>query len=421
MNLSHKLSIRLSEIREEINKLNSKDGELTPEEVASMKKLRLEHGEKEERWRAAVVAEEGATEKAERSTDGEGAELRQLRGKAKLGEYLIHAAGGVALDGAEAELNKALGVQRDFGDMGGIMVPLAFLEDRQALERRADVTTTTAALDGGVVQENIMQRIFGADVLPALGVTIRAVNEGQREVVLLTGGADPAMQTESTGAADAPAATFSTKTLKPKRLSERYIFTVEQAAQVPDLESALRQDLAMAVTAKMSELALGDGDGTGANITGILNRLANPTDPSSETDFDAYTASLAEAVDGKHASMESEVSMIMGVETYRHAAGAIQPGSGESAVEALKRRGRGVMASSFIAAAVSDIQTAFLHAGGAGRVGDSQAFMWPGLELIRDIYSSAESGTVALTWLVLWDLYMCFRADAYKRLEFKLA
>lgn len=418
MNQSNKLSIRLSEIREAINKLNGKEEALTESEVGELKKLRLEYGEKEERWRAAVVAEQGEADKAKRSTDGEGAEIRSLRGKAKLSKYLSYAAGERSIDGEMAELNKALKV-REYGDMGGVVVPFECLEDRQAPEARADVTTTTAALDGGVQQESILERLFGKDVMGALGVNIRAVNEGQREVVLLTGGAAPAQVAEN-AAVDAPAATFSTQTLRPRRLSEKYIFTVEQAAQVPDLEGTLREDLSRAVTAEMSNAVI-NGDGTGVNIRGLLSRLADPADPGSVTDFPAYTGSLAEAVDGIHASMESDVSLVMGVESYRHASKALQSGSGEAATEALKRRGRSIMASSFIPAASSNIQTALLHAGSAGRTGDSAAFAWPGLELIRDIYSGAASGTVALTWCVLWDCYTAFRSGAYKRVDFKLA
>ena len=48
-----------------------------------------------------------------------------------------------------------------------------------------------------------------------------------------------------------------------KRLTGRYVFTVEQAAQVSGIEAALRRDLADAVMAKMSDQVI-NGDGSSA-------------------------------------------------------------------------------------------------------------------------------------------------------------
>ena len=70
---------------------------------------------------------------------------------------------------------------------------------------------------------------------------------------------------------DAVKPTFSTVSLKPKRLTGRYVFTVEQAAQVAGIEAALRRDLADAVMAKMSNQVI-NGDGSGVNVKGFLNR-----------------------------------------------------------------------------------------------------------------------------------------------------
>ena len=116
--------------------------------------------------------------------------------------------------------------------------------------------TTTANLDGGTMQRPILQRLFGMDIMGALGVRIDTVPAGMTEWPLLTGGVAPTNVAEGTAAAAAVAATFTTETLKPKRLTGRYEFTHEQAAQVPDLEQALRRDLADAVRSRMSELIL---------------------------------------------------------------------------------------------------------------------------------------------------------------------
>ena len=224
-------------------------------------------------------------------------------------------------------------------------------------------------------------------------------------------------------------AVFATETLKPKRLTGRYEYSHELSAQVPDLEQALRRDLADAVRAKMNDLCLNGDEATNAQEPdGFLTTLAAPTDPSAEAVFADYAGSHAAAVDGIHASMEGEVSSVIGVAAYRHAASVYQAGSGESGSEALKRRSMACMASSFIPAPTGANKIAngnIYHAGGPNggggdMRGDSVAAVWPTLEVIRDIYSQASQGVV-LTWVTLWDLQAAYRSAAYARVAFRLA
>ena len=131
------------------------------------------------------------------------------------------------------------------------------------------------------------------------------------------------------------------------------------------------------------------------------------------------------AVDGIHASMESEVSSVIGEETYKHAAGLYIAGSGESGSELLKRRSGGCMASSYIPDAASMKQKAILHAAGPNggpMRGDSVAGMWAGagLEIVRDFYSNASVG-VTLTGIILWDAAVALRASAYREIDIQIS
>ena len=436
MTKSQKLQIEQSEKRERINALLGKD-ELTDDERAELGTLTTRAQEVEIELRAAIVAEAGEADERRAefengsNGDGEMAEHRALMDGATLAEYLNHAQAGTALDGREAELNAAAEV-RAAG--GGTAIPWAMLDtpELRAVRRevRADAATTTTQLDGGTMQRPILQRLFGRDIIAALGVRIDTVPAGMSEWPLLTGTAAPASREEAAALADATAATFDTQSLKPKRLSGRYVFTVEQAAQVSDLEQALRRDLADAVRAKMSDQIL-NGDPTVANhagdVTGFYKRLAAPDVPGAEAVYADYAGIHAIAVDGIHAVRETEVSSVIGVASYQHAAGVFQAGSGESGTEALMRRSAGCQASSFVPAAPAngarkDVQDGcLLHAGTDAMRGDSIAAMWPTLEVIRDIYSQAGTGGVVLTWITLWDAYVAFRSAAYERVAFKLA
>ena len=168
---------------------------------------------------------------------GESAEIRQLMGAVSLGDYLTPASAGSGIEGRARELNAALQVEA-IGKNGGVSIPWAVLTGPtpapEARSREERAFTDTGDYAGAVAQRPILQRLFGPGILDALGVRIDSVPSGRTEWPLLTGGVAPDQAVEGTAAADAVAASFSTETLKPKRLTGRYEYTHEQAAQVPD-------------------------------------------------------------------------------------------------------------------------------------------------------------------------------------------
>ena len=252
---------------------------------------------------------------------------------------------------------------------------------------------------------------------------------GRTEWPLFSTGVAPAQVVEGTAAAAAVSATFLYANLKAKRLTGVYEYTHEAAASVPDLEQAIRRDLADSIKSQMSNLII-NGDpvdpndpATNANVEGFISALTQ-ADDTAVADAARYGRLHAEAVDGIHAGVEKEVMGLIGDESYRHAAGVYIAGSGESGSELLSRRSGGCMASTYIPDAVSDIQSSILHAagpnGGGAMRGDSVAAMWPTLEIVRDIYSQASQG-VRLTWVTLWDAKVAFRSAAYQAVGIKLA
>ena len=433
MTNAQKLALRLSEVRQRLNTISGmKDEEMTDEVRNEADALTTEYRNKETQHRAALVVEADEQREAEGqfgNVDGEPAEVRSLLDRVTLFDYLNPAAAGIGLAGAPVELAGALKVP-SVGPGGGVAVPwrmLAGPEHREASRSESRAFTTTGALDGPMMQRPILQRLFGMDIMAMLGVRIDTVPAGMTEWPLLTGGVAPAQVAEGTAAAAAVPASFTTQTLKPKRLTGRYEFTHEQAAQVTDIEQALRRDLADSVQSRMSDQIL-NGSGTDPEVTGFLTRIAAPTAPGAVAAYSDYAGSHAGGVDGIHASMETQVASVIGTATYQHAASVYDAGSGESGSEALARRSMGCMASSFIPAASGSplvqngniYHSAGPNGGGANLRGDSIAAMWPTLEIVRDIYSQASVGIV-LTWITLWDAYTAFRADAYRRTAFQIA
>ena len=441
MTQAQKLAIRLSEIRQRLNEIAGLEADKVTDEIrAEADRLTGEYRTAETQHRAALVAEADEARAAEGefgNGDGEPAEVRALLDRVTLPDYLRAAAAGIGLAGAPVELAEALRVPA-VGSGGGVAMPWRMLETpehRAAPAPRGEsrAFTSTAALDGPTTQRPILQRLFGMKILGALGVRIDSVPAGMTEWPLLSGGVAPNMKPEGDAADAAVSASFTTKTLKPKRLTGRYEFTHEQAAQVADIEQALRRDLGDAIESKMSDLILNGDEATNAHEpNGFLTKIAAPSITGiAEAEYATYAGSHALSVDGIHASREGEVSSVIGVATYRHAAGVYDSGSGEAGTEALMKRGMSCQASSYIPAPPSsgtraNVQDGNIYhgqgpnGGGAAMRGDSIAAMWPTLEVIRDIYSQASQG-VTLTWVTLWDAETAFRAAAYRRVPFKLA
>ena len=435
MTNSQKLALRLSEIRQKLNELSALDTP-TDEQRAEMAKLTTEYPLVEERSRAALVVEaadadarQSGAENAAGTETGEGAEVRRLQGRALLGNYLTAAASGAPLTGAESELLDALEVRGGVGvQPGAVQVPWSMLlADEPAPEQRA--ATTTGAYGGPVMQRPILQRLFGPSLFDMLGVRLDTVPMGRSEWPLISAGVAPAQTAED---ADAPAAvawTVGPQTLRPKRLTGRYEFTAEAAVSVIDLEQALRRDLADAVMSQASDQLLNgnyNANNRPQQVTGFYARLMAPTAPTAESVYADYARTPAQGVDGLHASMENEVSLLLGTDVYRHAAGVFQTGSGEAGIEAIKRRCRSCMASVYVpdADASTHISAAnIIHSGGpngGAMRGDSIAAMWPTLNVIRDIYTQAAKAETVLTYIMLWDAYTAFRPSAYARVSFQI-
>ena len=272
-----KLELRRSEIREKLSKLSAVES-LEPEQKTEITTLTEEFQDSEVRYRAALIAEGEKAQTKEFGTDGEGAEIRALRTRAPLKDYVLAASEKRSLGGPHAELNEALGV-KTVGNSGGVVIPFSVLAgERRQLpndgEERA--YTGTSAYGGGEIQRPILQELFGPGILDALGVRIDSVPTGVSEWPLLTGNVAASQKKEGTAASDAAAAAFVTASLKPKRLTAEIELTHELIAQVVGVEESFRMNLLDALKAKMSDLILTGVAPTNSNpqnVEGFLTKL----------------------------------------------------------------------------------------------------------------------------------------------------
>ena len=395
---SQKLQLEMSLLRKRVNEMSQSE-EYKSEDLD---KITQAYIDKESEYSAALIAED--TEYRATPTDdldAEGKEQRGIESQISIARYFVAALNGTALDGAEAEYNAARRIEG-----ADTQVPWeAFLSPKDRLETYA---VTTSPNNAHVEQQDIVERVFANGAAAHLGVRMPGIPVGASDYPVLSNGVIP---TNLSGSNDANenAGTLTANLLNPKRLSATYRFRYEDTYKFRRMEEALRTDLAGAMEEAMDEAIIA-GDGTDPNVEGFLAALEDAT-ASTVSTFTDYASARAKQVDGRYAHTEDDVKVVVGPQTYSHAAGIYQQGSGTSALSRLM-----AMVSPHIPEPDNNVQKAIL----CKRPGRAVAPMWPSIGLIRDSSSKARQGEVSITAIALWN-FKVLDANAYAEDAFKLA
>ena len=414
---SHKLAIELSQLRTKIRELTAKD-ELTTEDRAKLDSLVSRSQEAETEYRAALVAEGKPQERSE--PDAEVRERIELRSKASLANYLLAAARGRVVDGAEHELCAAAGVS-------GIPLELWDVPAEDRAEQR-DVTPAPGTV--GVNLDPIRPAVFANSIAPRLGIEMPRVESGTYASATITGSQTAAAKAKSAAAVGAAGA-LTVTTATPKRIAARLELTLEDIAAVgqANFESILRENLSLALSDELDDQAI-NGNGTAPNLAGVFQRLTDPTDPTAVADFDAFAAAHAGGVDGLWAGTIKDVSIVVGPATYVLASRTFQSatnykGELSAAAYAMANTG-GLWTNKRMPDAASDIQQAILYRKGRAMMGGSGAMRtavcphWGEIG-VDDIYSGSASGERYFTLSVLLGDVILVQPDAYSQVAFKVA
>ncbi len=419
MTKAQKLELRRSQVRERLAELADVDG-LNDEQRAEVEALTTEYRDIEPRWRAAVIAEDGAAEDAATEYGAEpDREMRErvaLRSTASLGRYLEAYSRGRIPTGPEAELNAAAGVEA--GD-----IPIELWDTGPERETRA---ITGAPGTVGVNLDRIRPAVFAPSILPRLGVEMPRVPSGTYATATISTSTTAGAVAKS-GDAPATAAAFTVTTATPKRVSARLELTLEDLAAVgtSNFEAALRENLSLVLSDELDRQGL-TGDGNAPNLTGILQRLTDPaTTPSAVATFDDFVRTYADGVDGLWASVTKEVALVVGVDTYRLSARTFRDAPGQDLggapfSEYAATFGGGFWTSARMPAPASDVQQAVLYR--KGRTGIRRAICphW-GRVSIDDMYTGSAKAERYFTAHVLLGDVILVQPAAYSEVRFKVA
>ena len=388
------LLVRLSEHREKVNTF-AEDG--APEELA---KLKAESIDLEGKYRNAVTAEEKSEERT--SQGSENREYLGLLSKASVGRIVHAAASNRQPDGAEAELQKFHGLQ-------GNAVPLAMLAADPEKFAAATVTGDEPASAG-----EVLGIVFPQSVAAWCGVVGGMVPTGQRQVPVLSTGAAASTPTKGTSVTETTAA-FEVTTLTPKRVSAAVRYDRADAATFEYMDSSLRMNLRNAISDKMDAEILTRA----TDPKGLLKFGTDPTkNAAAVTNMSHALTAIFAGVDGKYASLASEIKLLLGTATYSELGSSIfDTGSGALSIEKLGQVCGGVRVSANVPTKDATDGDEALIVKGMGRRNCVSA-MWDSVEIVTDPYSDADKAEIVLTAIAMFD-FAILDEGGFTRIRFK--
>ena len=426
-----KIELRRSEIRSRLGEIAALTGDDLTEAIQGERDtLMTELADTEPQLRAAIEAEGEEVETRAGAGEYETPEVRErleLRSRASLGAYLVAHLRGKQVTGAEAELQEAAGVDG---------IPLELFETREVLEKRnapEGRAVTGAPSTVGINLDVIRPAVFAPSIAPRLMVEMPMVESGTYASGTITTSATAGAKAKS-AAIDATAGVITVNTTTPHRIGARLETTLEDIAAVgqQNFESVLRDNVSLVLSDELDKQVI-NGDGSGNNLTGLIARLTDPTDPSAVAGFDDFVAAFAGGIDGLWASMLSEVAIVAGVDTFKLSAKTFRDqvtgGDGSetgvslgniTAADYLRENTAGWWTNKRMPATASNIQAGILCRKGRPGMRTAVCPHW-GYIGIDDIYSGSAKGERYFTISVLVGDVILVQPDAYSRVDFKVS
>ena len=455
---SDELTLKLSEHRQAHNALvtggaSEDTDEARSEHDDAINASFQRTGELEAEFRAAKSAEADAVEQAhemrlaEIRTPGGGdmaavpAEIREMMGiesRCSIDGFVDGIDDTLEVVGAERELRASMNItRRGVIPWGMLLAPPRLQEIRQeqlvALAEGARVramvgrelaarigegndTFLRAAFGSGTsvqsMQDPIIQDVFGASTAAFLMTRFSSAPVGDAlELVLTSTGAG--ITADRT--ARVAAGSLTARTLTPKAIRAVYDINGTDLQRFRGMESSLRADLPRAISDVMDANVL-----NGTSFSGsILARTTNPTNPTVDVTFGSGIASLAAAIDGKHARTLKETKLVVNPWTLQQMYGLLASNTAVTLPDYYMMHSGGIMTTSNMPVTASRINKAIACKTGPGVQYNGIAKMWGGgIQVIRDEYSKAPENQLVITANVYAD-YDVVRPAGYLQIEFR--
>ena len=406
-----RIMARQSETRERLNTLLAID-EPSDAETRELTDLRGKAQSIEVELREALDDPESATDPGEPGgapADPETRERLEIRSRTGIADFVNAAIGGRAVGGAAAEYAAAVGVPA----MGH--VPLAIFRDGRP-ETRA--ITPGPAVDG--VVQPVVPYVFDRSAAAALGIEMPSVAAGQVQIPRVTT-APPTDTLAKDGTAPNTAAAVTLDSESPKRISGAFEVRVEDLAVYPALEDVLGEAIRGAVGDELDNQVF-NGTNGGGDLNGLFQQASNVAAAGAVETYSSGIARFAALVDGKHAYSLADVRAVIGPKTFAlYASVFANSNKGDlSLYDYLTGALGSIRVSDRMPAVASSAQKGIvtLTAGPS----PIRIYVWNALEIVRDPYSGAGAGKVAITATALVsDVYIPHGTSMAKEIHPKLS
>ena len=389
---SQKVLLRMSSLKQRINSM-----EPTKENDAEYNKGRADLSGMEVEYRQAVEAEDAHTGGASFDS-GENAEVRGLIQRASAAGIISSIALHRVPEGAEGELQRALGV-------GGDVVPWALMEKRAA----ATFTANTGEASLG----QFTGKAFADSIAEFVGCQVVMVPTGEADYPILGTGASVEYQTDSTGVSESTAAFMVEKLTPRNRYQASFAVREQDLIAFAGAGDAITEELRAATRDRLDQdLMTKTDEGLFTTKTG-----ADPTIKGSANNYVEYLAAMYSAVDAIHAGDVSQTRLVVDKETYGHMGSTTATGTGVSAAEKIREiaqvrvtphgRVQGTGRNAIVAKMGKTPNAVMALFGG-------------GVRILEDPYTRAAEGERRFHGVLYGDLTV-LRAAAYDRHRFRIA
>ncbi|MFC0812561.1 phage major capsid protein [Paracoccus panacisoli] len=395
---SVKIARRQSEIRQQLSALVGKT-EPSEDETRSMEALDAEYRTNETRYRAALTAED--TERREAGADLEtrsGREWSDLVAGFELRQVVAAIEEGRSLSGKTAEVVEEM---RSHGGYRGIPVPLGALEQRELVAG----TTTSADVPKPVAIRPLIDRIFPASVASRLGGEVINITSGAVAIPVATAGAIAGWA--PTEGADVPGPQpfdFAERMLEPDHtLGVHMRITRKALKQAGDgLEAAIRRDMNAAVQTELDRAIL-MGSGTNGQPLGIITGASTygiASTPAGAASWAGFRTASVAFMNGNLVKSPGDIRVAFDPAIWADLDDDLIAGTAVSQWDRLTKH---IPASQIALAPTLPDGTAVMTTN-TGGIAPFYVGIWGGLDVIRDPYSDAQSGTLRLTALMTADV-----------------
>ena len=373
-----KLELRNSEIRSRLATLGGEDA--SEHGAAEIGTLSEEYGSNETRIRAFMVSGDEPVETTTKGTKEtqERAELYQAASVGDLVYALVNGRSGVQ-GGAMAEMQKEHG-----------------LADNEIHIRQLSPETyavTPAPTNAQETQQPTIPYVFPQSCAAFLGVDMPTVAVGSAVFPVLTKELDVRVPAENADA-DETTGAFSAEVLSPSRIQASFFYSREDRARFAGMDESLRENLSEGLADGLDKQIIA---GTNGLLTG--SNLDNHA-VSTQTTYALYRNQFAYGrVDGRYASMTSDIRAVVGSETYAHAASQYRGNNDNmDALMSLQGALGGVKVSAHVPAVSGTKQNAIIR---LGMRRDMVAPIWENVALVPDEVTLIKKGQIQITAIML--------------------